>query len=90
MLLMLAIALAALESAPAAAQTRPSASERAADKAQRVERARERCKANRGVDCDSPTGLKEWLLQERSREEAVREGSRHLRPKPPQAAPAQR
>jgi len=32
---------------------------------------------NHGVDCDMPEGLKEWLLQERSRPEAVRDGSRH-------------
>ena len=30
-----------------------------------------------GVDCDTPEGLREWLLQERSRAEAIREGSRH-------------
>src|SRR4051812_29866504 len=27
-------------------------------------RAVERCKANRGVDCESPQGLEEWLRQE--------------------------
>src|SRR5262245_33470754 len=36
-----------------------------------LERARERCNANRGVDCDTPNGLQEWLLLERSRAEAV-------------------
>ena len=43
----------------------------------KVERAVDRCKTQRGVDCDTPAGLNEWLLQERSRQEAVRDGSRH-------------
>ena len=42
----------------------------------KVERAVDRCKAQRGVDCDTPEGLKEWVLQERSRSEAVKDGSR--------------
>lgn len=37
----------------------------------RMERARQNCAANRGVDCDSPAGLREWLLLERGRAEAV-------------------
>lgn len=37
----------------------------------RVQRARENCLRNRGVDCDSPQGLEEWLQLERSRGEAV-------------------
>lgn len=37
----------------------------------RVDRARENCIANRGVDCDSQAGLTEWLILERSRAEAV-------------------
>jgi len=52
--------------------------ERSAD---RRAKAAERCKANRGVDCDTPEGLREWQLQERSRREAVKDGSRH-RPSP--------
>ena len=48
--------------------------------AQQREKAAERCKTNRGVDCDSPEGLKEWLLQERTRREAVNDGSRHRLP----------
>ena len=35
------------------------------------DRARERCRANRGTDCDTVAGLQEWLLQDRSRAEAV-------------------
>lgn len=37
----------------------------------RVQRARENCIRNRGVDCDTPQGLEEWLQLERSRGEAV-------------------
>jgi hypothetical protein len=36
-----------------------------------IEQARERCIANRGTDCDSLEGLREWLLLDRSRAEAV-------------------
>jgi hypothetical protein len=70
------IALAVLLSAPAAAQTQNPAGERAAAKKQQADRAKERCRLNHGVDCDTPEGLKEWLLLERSREEALRDGSR--------------
>jgi hypothetical protein len=41
------------------------------------------------VDCDKPEGLKEWLLQERSRQEAVRDGSRHRLPAKAKPAPSQ-
>jgi type II secretory pathway pseudopilin PulG len=45
---------------------------RAQQEAQRrVQRARENCIANHGVDCDTEQGLQEWLLLERSRAEAV-------------------
>jgi hypothetical protein len=36
-----------------------------------LQRARERCVEQRGVDCSSPQGLQEWMLLDRSREEAV-------------------
>ena len=65
---------------PSEAQTKPKSSR----EAQR-ERAVERCKANRGVDCESAEGLKEWLLLERSRKEAVAAGSRRRAPAPPPA-----
>ena len=50
----------------------------AAQKEQAAQHARAvaRCKAARGVDCDTAQGLQEWLLQERSRDAATREGSR--------------
>lgn len=41
------------------------------DQELRVQRARENCVRNRGVDCDTPQGLEEWLQLERSRGEAV-------------------
>lgn len=37
----------------------------------RLERARQNCEANRGTDCDTAEGLREWLLLDRSRAEAV-------------------
>jgi len=76
----LAITLMALVSAPVTAQTQNSPSDRAATKQQRVDRAKARCMQNHGVDCDTPEGLKEWLLQERSRQEAIRDGSHRRRP----------
>ena len=85
--LLLAITLAVLVSAPVAAQTQNTPA--AAKQQQRVDRAKERCRLNHGVDCDTPEGLKEWLLQERSRQEAVRDGSRHRRPTQPKPAPSQ-
>jgi len=55
---------------------RPSRPERT----DRAAKARERCKADRGIDCESAKGLREWELLERSRQEAVRDGSRHIVP----------
>lgn len=79
----LAMAMVVLASVEVVAETQNSPGERAATKDQRVARAKERCRLNHGVDCDTPDGLKEWLLLERSRKEAVREGSRHLMPAQP-------
>ena len=86
----LAIAMAVLMSLPVAAQTQTPKGEHTTTENARVERAKERCRLNHGVDCDTPEGLKEWLLLERSREEAVREGSRHLLPAQPSPAPSRR
>src|SRR5712675_288136 len=81
----LAILLAALMALPAGAQS-PAERERqlqveqaqrdqalrAQQEAQRrIQRARENCIANHGVDCDTEQGLQEWLLLERTRAEAV-------------------
>jgi hypothetical protein len=84
----LATALAVLAFAPVAAQTQNPPGEQAPIKNHRVDRAKERCRLNHGVDCDTPEGLKEWLLLERSRGEAVRDGSRHLLPAHPRPAPS--
>lgn len=84
---LLVIAVAALIALPAAAETQApvggSSAQAAAEKAPRHERAVERCRQNRGIDCVTPEGLKEWELVERSREEAIKEGSRNLRPAQP-------
>jgi hypothetical protein len=85
----LAIVVAVLVSAPVVAQTQSSPSDRAAAKEQRAARAKERCTLNHGVDCDTPEGLKEWLLQERSRQEAVRDGSRRRLPAQPRSTTSQ-
>jgi len=84
----LAIALAVLASAPVAAQTQITPSDRAAAKQQeRVDRAKERCRLNHGVDCDTPEGLKEWVLQERTRQEAVRDRRLPTQPGPTPSRP---
>jgi hypothetical protein len=36
-----------------------------------IDRARARCIEQRGVDCDTVLGLQEWMMLERTREEAV-------------------
>jgi hypothetical protein len=84
----LAVALAVVVSASVAAQAQKPPAERATGKNQQAERAKQRCRLNHGVDCDTPEGLKEWLLLERSREEAVRDGSRHPLPAQPRPAPS--
>ena len=83
----LAIAMAILVSVPVAAQTQTPKGGHATTTNARVERAKERCRLNRGVDCETAQGLKEWLLLDRSRKEAVREGSRHLVPEQRRPAP---
>ncbi len=53
------------------------------DRDARRAKAIENCEASRGVDCRSEAGLREWELLERSRAEAVRDGSRRTPPPPP-------
>jgi hypothetical protein len=84
----LAIAVAVLVSASVAAQTQKPPGNRATTKNQQADRAKERCRLNHGVDCDTAEGLKEWLLLERSRKEAVRDGSRHPLPAQPRPVPS--
>lgn len=54
-------------------QPQSAAARKEAEMKAREDRARERCRANRGVDCDSQAGLKEWVMQERPRSEVRRE-----------------
>lgn len=46
------------------------------EREQARQRAVDRCNVNRGVDCVTDEGLQEWLMQDRTRLEAVLEGSR--------------
>ena len=56
---------------PIADRERAAAAQAQAEQQRRVEQARDRCIANRGTDCDTLDGLREWLLLDRSRAEAV-------------------
>jgi len=56
---------------PIADRDRAIAAQQQAESQKRIDRAREKCIANRGADCDTLDGLQEWLLQDRSRAEAV-------------------
>jgi hypothetical protein len=64
----------------------PKKAERKKDSAQaQRERALTRCRENRGVDCDTPDGLKEWIQQERpitDEERARAAGARRARSAP--------
>jgi hypothetical protein len=53
--------------APASAQAKPRATPATGPSAAERERAAamEKCKANRGVDCDKPSGLNPWIQQDR-------------------------
>jgi hypothetical protein len=64
-----------------------------ADKATLEERRKDaiaRCEAQRGVDCRTEEGLRVWLLQERSRAEAVEDGSISIRQRVDRLEPAQK
>lgn len=69
------------------AQQAPAGEKSAEEAARQRERAIERCIAERGVDCETEQGLREWLLQERTREEAEAQGSRSLHQTVPRPAP---
>jgi Ni/Co efflux regulator RcnB len=81
---LLILCAAAVLAGPAAAQSLSDRDRQAIEQAQRergllqqreaeqrVQRARERCLANHGADCDTLEGLQEWLLLDRSRADAV-------------------
>lgn len=57
------------------------------EEASQRERAIERCKANRGTDCETEASIAEWLLLDRSRSEAEAEGSRSIHQTAPKPAP---
>ncbi len=78
MAVLVSVSVSVSVSVPVAAQTQAPKGEHATSKNARVDRAKERCKLNHGVNCETTQGLKEWLLLDRSRKEAVLEGSRHL------------
>jgi hypothetical protein len=84
-LLAMALAAAAL---PALAQTQLTEREREMLARQQQQRdqmyaaARARCIEQRGVDCDTEQGLQEWLLLNRSREQAVLDNLRPGVPAP--------
>lgn len=65
-----AIWFAALLLLPLGASAQPEASsppprERSSETESLPQRAQERCRANRGVDCETREGLREWVQQER-------------------------
>src|SRR5882762_9737385 len=73
-LFLLAAAAAVVISAhaePIDDRERAAAMQAQAEQQRRIEQAAEKCRANRGVDCDTLQGLQEWLLLDRSRADAV-------------------
>ena len=80
-LLVMALAAAAL---PALAQTQLTEREREMLARQQIQRdamfaqARARCIEQRGVDCSTEQGLQEWLLLDRTREQAVLDNVRPI------------
>ena len=56
---------------PIADRERAVAAQVQAEQQRRLDQAAEKCRANRGTDCDTVQGLQEWLLQDRSRADAV-------------------
>jgi len=63
---------------PATAQQQPQDRKSAEETGDQRERAIERCKENRGVDCESDASVSKWQLKDRSRSEAETEGSRSI------------
>ena len=72
---------------PVAAQQPPQSGKADEEAKARRERAIELCKANRGVDCATDAGIKEWLPLERSRAEAESQGSRSIHQTAPVVTP---
>lgn len=72
---------------PSAAQPPPQDSKAAEEAKRQRESAIERCRANRGVDCETDAGLAEWMKQGRPRSEAEAEGSRSIYQSAPKPTP---
>jgi len=70
-LLLSSALVAAVHAEPLADRERAVAMQRQAEQQARIGRAQARCNANRGSDCDTMEGLQEWLLLDRSRQDAV-------------------
>ena len=66
-----AVVVVSAHAEPIADRERAVAAQAQAEQQRRIDQARERCIANRGTDCDTPEGLREWLLLDRSRADAV-------------------
>jgi hypothetical protein len=83
MKLLTACLAAALLSCPAVASAQATAA-KPTEKDSLRDRAIKRCKENRGTDCDSDRGLREWLREERpltDEEQVSAAAARHLREK---------
>ena len=66
-----AVVVVSAHAEPIADRERAAAAQAQAEQQKRIDQARDRCIANRGADCDTLEGLREWLLLDRSRAEAV-------------------
>jgi len=63
--------IASAQAEPITDRERSVATQQQAAQQQRIQRAQDRCNANRGIDCDTLDGLQEWLLLDRTRSDAV-------------------
>ena len=81
------VALGLVVALPVFAQGRPDARTATEKAEEQRKRAIARCKENRGADCESDAGLAEWLLQERTRDEAEADSSRSIHQTAPRPTP---
>src|SRR5258706_10752696 len=66
-----AVVVVSAHAEPVADRERAAAAQAQVAQQRQIDQARERCIANRGADCDTLEGLREWLLLDRSRADAV-------------------
>jgi hypothetical protein len=66
-----AVVVVSAHAEPIADRERAAAAQAQVAQQRQIDQARERCIANRGADCDTLEGLREWLLLDRSRADAV-------------------